>query len=146
MRISFEQDPALLELASQRLGLDLRSNTVTISAWSDTGDLLGVVLFNHFCGTNIELSIWTASPKWCSRRFLHTCFNYVFNRCGCRRCSILVRTTNNKMLDLAERLGFQREGLVREAFEDGSDGVLLGMLRAECVWLLKRPVAAQAKK
>lgn len=136
MRISYAQDARLLELASQRLSVSLRGDATTISAWSDDGaELFGVVVFNNFAHPNVELSIWTRSPKWCSRRFLRACFEYAFRQCGCHRCSILVRTTNEKMIETARRLGFVREGLVREACDDGADAVLFGMLRRECAWL-----------
>jgi RimJ/RimL family protein N-acetyltransferase len=34
-----------------------------------------------------------------------------------------------------EHVGFIQEGVIREAFEDGEDAILYGMLRSECRYL-----------
>jgi RimJ/RimL family protein N-acetyltransferase len=37
--------------------------------------------------------------------------------------------------DVYKRQGFTQEGVLREAFEDGEDAILYGMLKSECKWI-----------
>jgi RimJ/RimL family protein N-acetyltransferase len=34
-----------------------------------------------------------------------------------------------------EHVGFIQEGVIRQAFEDGEDAILYGMLKSECKWI-----------
>ena len=61
-------------------------------------------------------------------------FAYPFVQCNCHRILVTVKDGNKQSIKLAEKLGFQKEGTLRQMFPP-DDAVLLGMLRNECKWL-----------
>ncbi len=103
------------------------------------GELLAVVVFNLFSGADIAMHI-AAVPgrRWMTRDFLRVAFRYPFNQLGCRRVTGYVPASNADALRFDLHLGFQREGLLREAMDTGEDVIVLGMLRRECRFLNER--------
>ncbi len=102
-----------------------------------TGEILGATCFTDYRGSCISLHFAGAKRGWLTRRFIQTCFNYVFNELGCRRAVGLVRKDNLKALITDIKLGFTVECLMRKADDDGQDMYLLSLLREECKWLPK---------
>ena len=65
-------------------------------------------------------------------------FNYVFNQTNCNRATVTCSNDNNKVKKLIQGLGFEKEGLMRNAIviEDTQvDAAVYGMLREDCKWL-----------
>jgi len=75
------------------------------------------------------------SKRWASRNVLRGIFGYLFLVCKTHRVQCLVSTDNTAMIDINARLGFAIEGVAREGFDRGKDGVIMGMTRAMCPWL-----------
>ena len=100
------------------------------------GELQAVAVYNFYTGTDIAMHI-AAVPgrRWMTRESVRVAFRYPFVQLGCRRVTGYIASKNADSLRLAQHLGFVREGLKREAAEDGDDLVVLGMLRKECRWL-----------
>jgi RimJ/RimL family protein N-acetyltransferase len=67
-----------------------------------------------------------------TKDYLFRCFAYPFLQLNCRRITGLVRADNFVAQKFDEHLGFRREGLLREACDDGTDMILYGMLKNEC--------------
>lgn len=101
------------------------------------GRLVGAVIYFHYNGQDMELGIYTTTPKWCSRRALSWIFAYPFLQCGCERVTVKVDVNDEKVCNFVQRLGFKREGLLRRAIPSG-DSALYGLLREECRWLYGR--------
>lgn len=101
----------------------------------DDGELLAVVVYNLYSGADIAMHI-AAVPgrRWMTREFLRVAFRYPFVQLGCRRVSGFVPASNFDALRFDLHLGFVREGLMREALENGEDVIVLGMLERECRW------------
>lgn len=76
----------------------------------------------------------STNPIWWTNRNLKRMYDYVFNKCGVARLSVLVRESNHKSLKLVRGLGFQEEGRLRKYFNP-EDGIVLGQLRSECRWI-----------
>jgi hypothetical protein len=84
---------------------------------------------------NIEGAIASSSPYWASRRVLRFAFEIPFKALGCRRVTARCNASNTKSRRLLERLGFQLEGLLRQAAHDGGDVLIYGLLKEECRFL-----------
>jgi RimJ/RimL family protein N-acetyltransferase len=87
--------------------------------------------FVHIASNGNPLSWLGRNP----REILTPIAAYPFIQCKFRRASCAIAAPNRRALALAERVGFRREGLIREGGPEGEDLVLLGMLRRECPWL-----------
>ena len=124
-------DPRLLKWAEQQLGADFGEHARNLATVGE--DYLGVVVYNNYAHRNINMSIATTSPKWCTRRFLRAVFHYPFNQLDCRRVTGITGESNIQTIKLLERLGFSYEGALREFF--GEDALIYGMLKGECQWL-----------
>lgn len=98
--------------------------------------LIGGVLINDIrAGVDCWLTIYTSTPKWATRRVLRYVFGIVFNLIEARRCSVFISESNKKSLDMCLRLGFVKEGFLRQYRDNGENCYVLGMLKRECIWL-----------
>lgn len=95
--------------------------------------LLAVTLYTDFSGGNVNMHIASdRSRKWMTKAFLRRSFSYPFEELGVRRVTGLVAASNPDALRFDLHLGFVQEGRMRAASPDGSDLLVLGMLRHEC--------------
>lgn len=90
------------------------------------GKIIAGVLFNCFEGADTHVTI--AGKGW-TRAFLQAVGTYVFDQLGCERMTAI--TEQESIAGFAERLGGKREGLLRNHFGRGRDGILCGILREE---------------
>lgn len=131
--IVFQQHPILLNQAGMQLGRQFKApEDVTIAA-VDITKLLCVVVYTNYTGFDVEMCIASWSPHWCTKGFLRLAFGYPFTQLKCDRVSGRVTASNQKAIDMDERLGFKREGLIRRGVA-GEDVIIFGMLREECRW------------
>jgi RimJ/RimL family protein N-acetyltransferase len=97
--------------------------------------LIAGVVYNNLREMNIEATIASTRPYWCTRRVLHAIFWYPFCQLGMSRLTAITETTNQSVRVFLSRLGFQQEGVMRRGFRGGADAAVYGMLREECRWL-----------
>lgn len=90
------------------------------------GEVVGGVVFNVFEGADLHV---TVAGRGFNRGFLADVGAYVFQQLGCERMTVL--TEQPRIVRIAERLGGQLEGLLRNHFGPGRDGFLVGILREE---------------
>jgi RimJ/RimL family protein N-acetyltransferase len=104
----------------------------------------GCVIFNHYDGVSIELTICADGAL--NRRVMRQMANYAFNDNGVRRVTVRCRAFS-RAARMAEKAGFVREGRLRQAYANGEDALIYGMLREECRFLRSKnepsPQAAQ---
>jgi RimJ/RimL family protein N-acetyltransferase len=98
-------------------------------------ELVAGIVYNNFREANIEATIASVTPRWCSRRVLHAVFWYPFVQLGMIRLTAITESTNESVRAFLCRLGFQEEGVMRRGFRSGADAAVYGMLREECRWL-----------
>ena len=122
-------------VADRILGEDRFGETDPCVGMLKDGKLIGGVVFNMYTGTGICMHVAASEKGWLNREFLRTVFRYPFHQLGCRRVTGLVRTDNLTAQRFDERLGFKKEGVLRDADNDGCDLIVYGMLRDECRWL-----------
>lgn len=109
---------------------------VWLTSLSQSGTILGVVIFSRFTTGNCEITAASASPRFLTKGFLYACIGYAFGQMEMRRVTAFVAVDNRKSLSLALQLGFRPEGVMREWFPS-SDAHALGLLRDDCLtkWL-----------
>lgn len=102
----------------------------------DGGELIAGVVYERYNGIHMEVSIaaQTGAP-WASRQTLRHLFGYPFVQMECEAISCLVPASNLPSLNLATKLGFEPEALVKFAAPDGSPLVVLKMFREKCRWI-----------
>ncbi len=94
--------------------------------------IAGVICHNYFERyRSIEYSIASSSPKWAQRHILRELFNYAFGYLKCGRITATCRISNQNAIKMNERLGFKREGVVRQGYGD-EDMVIMGLIFNEC--------------
>lgn len=90
------------------------------------GEIVAGAVFNCFTGPDVEVTV--AGRGW-TRGFIRAVGAYVFQQLGCGR--ITVTTEHEAVARMAERLGGKREGVLRDKFGTGRDGIVLGILAGE---------------
>lgn len=90
------------------------------------GELIAGAVFNCFTGHDIEVTV--AGHGW-TRGFIQAVGDYVYRQMGCVRMQIT--TEHQFVAHLAERLGGKREGILRDKFGRGKNGILVGILAEE---------------
>ena len=106
----------------------------------DGDRLRAVVVFNAFQGDACMAHIASDhTQRWATRNILGGLFGYAFIFKRMRRLMVSIPACNRAALIVAIKLGFQFEGLMRQAGDDGDDLVCLSMLAHECPWIRERP-------
>ena len=90
------------------------------------GEIVAGVVFNCFTGHDVAVTV--AGSRF-TRGFISAVGTYVFGKLGCLRMSIT--TEQPKVIEIAQRLGAKVEGLKRNHFGSGRDGIVLGLLKEE---------------
>lgn len=88
------------------------------------GEVIGGVVFNVFEGADLHV---TVAGRGFNRGFLADVGNYVFRQLGCERMTVL--TEQARIVRIAEKLGGEIEGLLRNHFGRDRDGYLVGILK-----------------
>jgi RimJ/RimL family protein N-acetyltransferase len=100
------------------------------------GELIAGVVYENYTGKNITMHVAAVPGKrWLNKDFLYRSFAYPFLQLNCNRVTGLVKADNFEAQKFDENLGFKKEGLLRQACEDGTDLILYGMLKTECRWI-----------
>jgi len=110
------------KFVSDRLGFGLCPPYTAIGVERD-GQIVGGVLLNHFEGLDVHVTV--AGTGW-TRGFLRDLGGYVFGALGCLRATIV--TERQEVIDLAQRLGGEVEGKLRDHFGRNRDGIIVGVL------------------
>lgn len=99
-------------------------------------DIVAAVVFENWNGIHCEMSV-AADPGsgWLTRNLARVCFHHAFHTLGCVAVSGVVAMSNADSISLATRMGCFPEAIVKFAAHDGSDLVILKMLREECRWI-----------
>ena len=108
--------------------------------FTDNFKLLGGIVFHNFRPqdekgpASIEGSIYSTTPRWCSKTNLKAIFHYVFVVAKCYKFYAVIEATNQQAIVFLCRLGFSEEGRLKDHFWSG-DGIVFGMSKDNCQWL-----------
>ena len=128
----YGQDQAVANWVQSRLP-EIRNGFgeyTAIGVTEDGAPIAGVV-YHHYIGFDMQLSMAADSPRWCSRRTLRALLGYPFYQLKVARITACTGKHNKRMRSMAERLGFRLEGCVRRGFDGTRDVLVYGMLRSE---------------
>ncbi|MFE3836924.1 hypothetical protein [Pseudogemmobacter sonorensis] len=122
-------------IAGRIPGYRPESDTRALGVIKD-GDLVAGVTYERWNGLHCEVSI-AALPgsAWADRRTLFALFHFPFVQLGCEAITVLVPMTNLLSLNLATKLGFERQAIIPFAARDGSPLIVLQQFRGRCRWL-----------
>lgn len=137
MKYDVSQDPEYLVMAGTIIGEEVfdEETSYTIAIFDDDGEFMAVLIYNNWDHENIAMHIASVSPKWATRATLRVAFDYPFNQLGVQRVTAPVQSSNHKVQDMLNRLGFTNEGRLRDYYGKGEDEILFGMLKNECRWI-----------
>lgn len=103
------------------------------------GTLIGGVIYQNFRklqdGTYETNLSWAGERGWLTRLFIRQMFAYPFIGLNCSRMCGIVSKSNKISRNIAERLGFKLEGVLKGGSGVGRDAVLYGMTRDSCRWI-----------
>jgi RimJ/RimL family protein N-acetyltransferase len=118
----------------RKVGIDDFGPCVALGVERDQ-ELVAGIVYNNLREANIEATIASSTPKWCTRSVLRAIFWYPFEQLGVGRLTAITELENDHVRTFLSRLGFQQEGIMRRGFRTGADAAVYGMLREECRWL-----------
>lgn len=122
-------DDRAAKFVSEHLGFPLCPPYSVMGIERD-GVITGAVLFNQFEGAGVHVS--AAGRGW-TLPFMRALGDYVYRQLGCERMTLT--TESEAVAQYAERLGGKREGLLRSHFGPGRDGIVIGVLKSEYLYL-----------
>lgn len=96
----------------------------------DDGEITAAVIYKDYSLCDIGMHI-AAEGRWATRAFLDTIFHYPFGILKVQRVTGYVPRKREDQLRFWELMGFQREGVLRQALPD-DDIVIIGLLKDEC--------------
>lgn len=97
--------------------------------------LIAGVVYERWNGVHVEASIAVDHPGWATKDTMFRIFSYPFNQLGCVAISVIVPSSNIQSLNLATKMGFEPEALVKYAAHDGSSLVIMKMFKENCRWI-----------
>lgn len=95
------------------------------------GEMVAGVVYDHYTGASIQATIAVKPKARLSKMFLWAIFDYPFNQLGVKKIIANVKEDNEKSLFMLHRMGFEQEGEITDAFEDGSM-VIMTLTRKNC--------------
>lgn len=106
-------------------------------------ELVCVTVWTAITDYDIEASIVSVNPIW--RRHLNEILDYPFNQLGYNRITARIRAGNIKSQNLAKKLGFVLEGVMREAY-NGEDVYIYGLLKRDYYGQAKDSIGTESDK
>lgn len=73
---------------------------------------------------------------WAKPAVLREIFRYPFEVLKCVRVTCLVKEGNERSINLAKRLGFRKEGVLRRGWDGRTNALVYSMLKSECKYLV----------
>lgn len=111
----------------------------SIKAVGDNGALLGVIGFDYWTPTALQMHVWIASPMALRNgNWLHECFKYAFITCGKKVAFGVIPSSNEQALKFIRHVGFTELVRLKDGWDDGIDMVINEIRPAQCRWLQER--------
>ena len=136
-KVVFDRSVEVAQWVADRVDETHMGDDATGIGLEQDGVLVAGVAFNRYTETDIHMHVAIDRPRAITKEFVTCCFAFPFIQLGVNRVTGLVRSDNLPAQRFDEHLGFKREGLIRQACDDGTDLIVYGMLRSECKWIRK---------
>lgn len=131
-RILLYADDLVGRWISERMGVDVIPPFTSFGVISANGQLTGAMIFNGLNEGNVEVSLF--APRSITRGVLRVAASYIFGTLGCNRVTARTRASNLRACRFIEKVGFQREGVLRAYYKDGEDAILYGLTKSDNRW------------
>ena len=133
-----EQQTAVLTYMATKMGctpFDIVGN-MPFEAWGIVrGDkLLGACVFSNKRPTSISLA-WAGEPGWLTAATVRAIWAYPFLQLGLLTVTSVIHPANTRSIDVVERMGCKRVGVIPHIFGHGTPGYLYCMDRDDCRWI-----------
>lgn len=134
-RVIYGHDAEVMDFVAARIPHFMRAEGSRALGVAHNKKLVAGVVYEHWNGVNINVSIAVDDKRWATKETLYQLFHYPFIALNCECITILVPHTNLKSLNLATKLGFQTEALVKFAAPDASHLIVLKLFKDNCRWI-----------
>jgi RimJ/RimL family protein N-acetyltransferase len=135
--ICCEQKQEYFDFFERLTGVRFPENDrICFASVCSSGNILGVVMFSNFTSTRCELSAVAVSPRFLTRKLFGVCAKYAFITARKERITAIVANDNDRSLQIAKRLGWTEEGVLKSWYGK-KDAIILRMLKNECRFLRK---------
>lgn len=131
-RILLYADDLVGRWISERMGVDVIPPFTSFGVIGANGHLTGAMIFNGLNEGNVEVSLF--APRAITRGVLRVAASYIFGTLGCNRVTARTRASNLRACRFIEKVGFQREGVLRAYYQDGEDAILYGLTKSDNRW------------
>lgn len=101
---------------------------------TERGEVAGIVGFDGLRDGHIDAHMRGIRRIWAIENLFAFSLDFVYNKLNVNRISAGIYSWNEPSLRVVRRLGFRKEGLLRE-YKNGNDLIIMGMLRRECKYL-----------
>ena len=99
-------------------------------------ELVAIAVYGNYRHPNIEMSIWSATPRWATREAISALLRYPFLQLGVSRITATTDAMNPQARAFLCRIGFTLEGTHPAALPNGNTALTYGLLRADAArWL-----------
>ena len=88
---------------------------------------IGAAIFNNYNGRNVNFTCVLAEGD-VGIRICRQVAHYIFKQLKCHRCTSVTSRSNVKAVVALLKLGFKWEGVLREYWPGGEDGLVYGLL------------------
>jgi hypothetical protein len=152
--IVYDQDQVFFDFINKGLDTSLDSSRHQVISHVQLNNdksctMLAVVAYSDMRRYSIELSIYSTPNIWATKRFIHAFFDYPYFQLGKEKTVTTTLTTNFKCIDLLERLGYTREGMLKDYQGIGKDCFIYGMTKRQYLsgkWAPKQRVEEYRNK
>lgn len=132
----YKDTERLIAWASDIIGIDTTDQAKAVG-WEENGVLRAVAVWDEFSLVDCQIHVASDAKPHCMKMpFIRAAFLHPFVQWNMRRVTGVVPSKNTAALKFDLHLGFEREGLMRNALPD-DDIVILGMLRENCRFIPK---------
>ena len=76
-------------------------------------------------------------PFWMNRLLVRVVFDYVFRQLKCENLFAEVRSSNQRVISISEKIGFVKDVVIKDVFPE--DDLVVFRMRAEnCKWITSK--------
>ena len=131
-RILLYADDLVGRWLSDHMGVEILPPFTSFGVIGANGQLTGAMIFNNLNEGSVEVSLY--APRAITKGLLRVASSYIFETLGCNRVTARTRASNLRACRFIQKVGFQREGVLRAYYKDGEDAILYGLTKSDNRW------------
>ncbi len=127
--------------SSQLYGRDDVFNGDKAIGWIKDGQIFGATIYSDFKTDakgklfSCEMTGICLDKRWANRYILRELFAYPFTQLKLKRVQMITSVNAGGVNNVVSKLGFTKEGILRQGYVLGGDAVIWGMLQQDCEWI-----------